>query len=130
MSHLSGRPTIMTGEVIHKLEEAFAMGCSDREACLFADIASATLYNFQSANPDFIERKALLKENPILLARQEVIKGFKDNPDHSLRFLERRKKDEFSLRHELTGSEGGPIVTIDAGKNPYNGEAKKFLPDT
>ena len=56
------RPTVMTPEVIAKLEEAFAWGCSDIEACLWADIAPKTLYVYQEKNPEFAQRKAALKE--------------------------------------------------------------------
>lgn len=102
----AGRPSVMTSEVINKLEQAFMMGCSDKEACLYANISPATLYNYQQEVPEFLERKELLKESCILLARQEVIKGLKNNPDHALRFLERKKKDEFGLRTEHQHSGG------------------------
>ncbi len=95
-----GRPSIMTPEIINKLEQAFMLGCSDLEACLFADIGKSTLYNYQDANPDFLERKEKLKENPILVARTSVISGLNNDPDLALRFLERRKKDEFSTKTE------------------------------
>lgn len=99
-----GRPSIVTSEVIQKLEQAFSLGCTDLEACIFAGISKSTLYNFQGENAEFLERKELLKETPVLLARQEVIKGLRNNPDHALRFLERRKKDEFSLKQEFQHS--------------------------
>lgn len=95
-----GRPTSMTTEVIDKLEYAFSLGCSDNEACLHAGIAPATLYKYQEENPKFTERKHLLKDSPIFLARQSVLKGLKDDPDLALKFLERRKKDEFSTKTE------------------------------
>jgi hypothetical protein len=100
------RPTVMTPEVIAKLEEAFAWGCSDREACLWADIAPATLYNHQEAHPEFLERKEALKDTPIMLARKSVLKGIKSNPDLALKLLERKLKGEYSLRQELTGADG------------------------
>lgn len=51
----TGRPTVMTAEVIRKLHEAFCVGATDIEACSFAEIAPQTLYNFQKENPDFLE---------------------------------------------------------------------------
>lgn len=92
----AGRPTVMTPETINKLEEAFALGCTDREACLFAGITPPTLYDYQKLNPDFLTRKELLKENPVLLARTSVVNGLSGDPDLALKFLERKKKDEFS----------------------------------
>ncbi len=94
------RPTIMTKDVIDKLEYAFSLGCSDNEACLHADIAIQTLYKYQERTPQFLERKHKLKDSPIFIARQSVIKGMKNDPDLALKFLERRKKNEFSTKTE------------------------------
>lgn len=106
-----GRPTIMTDLTLQKLKEAFAFGCTDEEACYYAEIGKSTLYNYQNDNPEFLEQKEALKQRPILLARQEVIKGLTGNPELALKFLERKKKDEFSLRSEITGKDGKDIVT-------------------
>lgn len=103
-----GRPTIMTPEIISKLEEVFAIGGSDNEACFYAGIGKSTLYNYQQEHPEFVERKEALKERPILKARQTVVKSL-DDADMALKYLERKKKDEFSIRTEFTGQNGGPI---------------------
>lgn len=94
------RPTVMTPEVIAKLEEAFAWGCTDIEACLWANIASPTLYLYQEKHPEFIERKNALKETPVLKARKAVTGAFSKDPKLALQYLERKKKDEFSLKTE------------------------------
>ena len=41
-----GRPTVMTDETIHKLEEVFALDGTVEEACMFADIGKSTYYDF------------------------------------------------------------------------------------
>jgi len=107
-----GRPTVMTPEVIEKLESAFLLGCTDNEACFIADISPAALYQYQEANPIFTERKLLLKENQIYLARESVAKGIKRDPKLALSFLERKLKSEFSLRTELTGADGKDLTPI------------------
>lgn len=96
-----GRPTVMSDEVLRKLNEAFAFGASDKEACFYADIAPATLYKYQDVHPEFVERKDLLKERPILLARQSVIRGLENDPHLSLKYLERKRRKEFALRQEV-----------------------------
>lgn len=107
------RPTVMTPEVIDKLEEAFAWGCTDIEACLHAGIARQTLYKYQEVHPEFIDRKEAIKNTPYLLARGAVIKAFKKDPKLALSYLERKKKDEFSLRSEVTGADGKDLkVTL------------------
>lgn len=106
-----GRPSVFDNpETLRKLEEAFAMGCTDTEACLYADIAPSTLYKYQVENPDFVERKQQLKENPILLARQTVINDL-ENPETAKWFLERKRKDEFASRQEITGEKGKNLLT-------------------
>jgi len=37
----------------------------------------------------------------VLLARQELIKGIKGNPEMALKYLERKRKNEFSLKQEI-----------------------------
>ena len=56
----------MTETVVGKLEEAFLMGCTDLEACLFAGINRNLLYDYQKKNPEFHDRKEQLKQNPFL----------------------------------------------------------------
>lgn len=115
------RPTVMTPEVIAKLEEAFAWGCTDREACLWAEIAEPTLYLYQEKHPEFIDRKNSLKETPILLARKSVVTRLKQDSRLSMDYLSRKKKDEFSQRSEITGKDGQPVLPI------LGGMAKKEL---
>lgn len=67
------RPTVMTDDVLRKLEEAFLMGCTDIEACLFAGIGERTLYDYCDANPEFSQRKAMLKTNPAIKARKLIM---------------------------------------------------------
>lgn len=100
----------MTPDTLNKLEEVFALGGSDLEACFYAGISRQTLYNYQHDHPEFVERKEELKEQPILKARRSVLNGIQDDPELALRFLERRKKAEFSLRTEITGEDGKPLI--------------------
>lgn len=105
-----GRPTSMTDEVVQKLEEAFLMGCTDIEACFYANIAKQTLYTYQELNPEFKDRKEELKANPIFLARKSVITGVQNDSDLALKFLERKCKDEFSLKSETKTEHSGSVA--------------------
>lgn len=104
-----GRPRKIDEAVLRKLEEAFGLGSTDAEACFYADIAPSTLYAYEKENPEFSERKKALKERPILLARRTVVNALETDYNHALRYLERKKRDEFSLRSELTGKDGKPL---------------------
>jgi hypothetical protein len=117
-----GRPTVMTEEVIRKLERVFSYGASDREASLYAGITPATLYKYCNEHPEFSERKELLKDKPILRAREIVITGMEEDPSLAFKYLERKRKEEFAVRTELTGKEGDAIQHDVLGE-----EAKKRL---
>ena len=104
-----GRPTVMTRELVNKLEEVFALGGTDAEACLYAGISRQTLYDYQTKNPEFIDRKELLKENPFLKARRTIIKSL-DNPHDAQWFMERKNKKEFAQRTEITDADGKPFT--------------------
>jgi len=97
-------------DVVKKLEEAFALGCTDLEACLYADISKAAFYMYQSKHPAFLDRKELLKERPVLQARNSVINAMKRDGNLALKFLERKRKSEFALRTELTGKDGADLL--------------------
>lgn len=98
----TGRHTIMTTETVSKLREAFLMGYSDREACIYADIGLQTLYDYQRNNPGFSELKEGYKINPILLAKKTMFNALeKGDIKVALWYLERKAKNEFSTRSEL-----------------------------
>lgn len=103
-----GQPTKMTEKVLGLLKNAFLMGCSDREACLVAEIDPDTLYEYQKRNPEYAEQKAMWKDNPTVKARKTVYESL-DDKKTARWYLERKKKKEFSTRSELTGEDGGPI---------------------
>ncbi len=98
-----GRPTKMTPETVKKLELAFAIGCTDVEACLFADITRQTLTSYQNRNPKFFDRKQQLKKMPILQARTKVVEDIQGDSGTAKWYLERKCKDEF-----------GPVNKIEA----------------
>lgn len=90
-----GRPTKITPVVLAKLESAFAIGCSDVEACVFAGISRDCLYDYIKKTPDFADKKETLKQNPILKAKQTVFDNLGDNKTAQW-YLERKCKAEFS----------------------------------
>lgn len=110
MAHAGGRPTKMTELTLKKLEEAFAMGCSDTEACLYADISHQTLYTYQGDNPEFLERKNKLKETPVLLARQSVLNGMREDPKLAMDYLKNKRSDEFNTKQNVDSNQNVKIV--------------------
>lgn len=116
-----GRPTVMTPETIARLEDGFLAGLSDREACLFANIAPSTLYAYCEENPDFSERKELLKEEVKLQAKLNIknaITGEKRDLDTSKWYTERKDRS-FSLKQELEHSGALQINIVSYGENDH-----------
>lgn len=106
----TGRPTKLTPETILLLEQAFSMGCSDLEACVHANIGKTSLYNFQAEHPEFVERKELLKEKLVLKARSVIANALNNKDENTAKwYLEKKKKNEFGNRTEITGANGEPI---------------------
>ncbi len=97
----AGRPTKMTDEVVKKLIACFSNGFSDQLACDHVGIDKVTLYNYCDKHPEFSTIKERLKKNPVAAATLNIVKAI-DNGDvkASQWYLERKCKDEFSLRTE------------------------------
>lgn len=100
-----GRPTVMTDAVVKKLEEAFALGCSDLEACLFAGISKPTLYAYCEANPSFSDRRAALKTNPVLKARKVVMDAVEDGDVNTAKWLVEKHDGKAKQAVEHSGGE-------------------------
>ncbi len=113
-----GRPEVITPEILERLRHAFAIGCTDEEACAYAKVPTSTFYDYQKRHPDFSEEKERLKQEPILKAKNTIVQSLNDVKDAQW-YLERKKKDEFSTRSEFTGEDGKEIVVkvIDYGDN-------------
>lgn len=91
-----GRPAVMTEARLRKLENAFLFGFSDREACQYAEIALSTLYKYCKENPDFSERKELLKLEPKMRAKIKLVQAIESGDMKTIRwYLERKASDEF-----------------------------------
>ena len=95
-----GQPTKMTVLVIDKLKQAFAFDATVEEACSYAEIAKQTYYTFIKSHPKILDEFQAQREKPVLIARQSVINKMKEDGHLALKYLERKKKDEFSLRSE------------------------------
>lgn len=105
-----GRPSVMTNAMIGKLEMLFAQGLSDREACLIANINPSTLYDYCNENPDFSERKELLKEKVKIKAKLNVAQAIENEDiDMSKWYLERKAKEEFSAKQIIDADVSGDV---------------------
>ncbi len=109
-----GRRTVMTPEVIEKLEQAFMRSLSDLDACFYAGIGKTALYDYQKEHPEFTERKHALRNLPSVKARANIVTEIdKGDTEASMWWLERKEKQEFSTRNELTGADGEPLKPVE-----------------
>jgi len=79
----------MTPTIIQKLEDAFTNAFSDVQACAYVGISTTTLFHYETANPEFRKRKAMLKLRPDIRAKQTVVHNL-GNAFDAWRWLERR----------------------------------------
>lgn len=100
-----GRPTVMTDDVLNKLRSAFSYGCTDEEACVVAGISHQTLYSFIQNNPDFLEERNNLKLQPIIAARQMIVKNISKDLNHARWYATKKLGKEFgdklNIEHEV-----------------------------
>lgn len=68
----------MTKYTLHKLRYAFSLGCTDREACVFAGISRMTMYRYQHWNPDFCDQKQGWQDLIVIYSRRVIAEAIKE----------------------------------------------------
>lgn len=96
-----GRPTNFTHEVLQKLEDAFSWGCTDSEACCYANISVRSLYDYCAANEAFSHRKEQLKDMPTMRARRIIDASLKDNDLNTANRVIDRKEGQ-KIKQDIT----------------------------
>lgn len=104
-----GRPSLFTQMTYERLRTAFLMGCNKEQAAAYAEISKQTLYSYINSNPDFAQEIEKWMQNPLIKAKSTIYNDL-SNPDTAKWYLERKLKDEFSTRQEMTGTDGEPFI--------------------
>ena len=91
----------MTEETLRKLEYGFAKGLTDNQACLFADIAPSTLYLYIEKNPEFSERKELLKQNVKIKAKMNIAESIESGNLYDSKWYLEKTDKEFANKQEI-----------------------------
>lgn len=115
-----GRPTVFTPDVLHKLNDAFMNAFSDRMACLYAGISERALYDYCEANPEFAQRKEVLKDTPNLVAQKTLVGDLTNTS--GARWWAEKKMPEFMPKTKITHD--GKIET-----NPEQSAAARAIAD-
>ena len=110
-----GRPTVMTEEIVSKLEYGFMKGLNVTECCHYADISRTTFYDYLEKNPEFSNRIEELKSSPSTRAKLNIVEAIENgDADLSKWWLERRNKDEFSTKQEVSADvKDNVTITIE-----------------
>ncbi len=109
-----GRPSLDTPEVRRKIEEAAALDASPGEIAFYADISRDTYYEILKKDPVFADRITKLREKPVLMARQRVIKGVNESYSNAIDYLKRKKRLEFGDSVDVTTKgDALPLQTIN-----------------
>lgn len=99
-----GRPTVMTPEVLRKLEDAYLSDACHLEAAIFAGIPESTLHDYRKKHPEFSERIEKLRGMTGLKAKVNLRKSVEEGDKHDSKWwLERRDKD-FKPKQDHSGS--------------------------
>lgn len=121
------RPTKLTQANITELEKRFRDGATTLEA-IDGILAESSYFKYLKDNEEFSERMSLAREYITEIARGVVARRIKKgDPDVAKWWLERKKKDEFSTRAELTGKDGEQLMPMPilggASKEGGDGES-------
>lgn len=100
MGQPRGQPPKIDEKMLEKLENAFAQGFTNEEACLSVGISYKTLWRYEQENPEFRERKKLLKSNVTIRAKKSLMKHLPERPDLAFKILERMQPDEYSDKNK------------------------------
>lgn len=118
------KPKLDNPETVKKLEHAFALDCSIPEACFYAWISKQSYYDLLIYKPELVDRFAWLRQKPVLTARTTVVNACKDNPELALKYLERKRKDEFSVKSVVDNT---MTISIKDIENATDEELSKIL---
>lgn len=109
-------------KIIQSLQSYLELGFSRNKACGFIGLTPSNLCNWTNAD-ESLEMKIQSWENAInKLAMQNMVssinregKDFESRMENTKWWLERKMKEDFSLRTETTGANGGPqVVNLSA----------------
>ena len=117
-----GRPSVLTPTVIDKLVHAFEHGYTKTQAFRYSGISKDTYYGAIKTHEEFADKMRRAQDHLGLKARDVVAAAIKSEDVKTAKWwLERKAKDEYSLRHEATGAGGGAVKVAAAnGTKPVS----------
>lgn len=118
-------------EVLKVLEPFFKLGCNVAKACEYAGISRTTVQTWIEQDEELRLKVEAWQKELSARARENWAKKLEEGDYNASRdWLERKDKDEFSQRTELTGSEGKDLFLPSEEEKKLANEALKSLNDT
>lgn len=84
--------TKLTPEVIKELEKYFTYGLTDEQACYKVGIGTTTFYNYCRENPEFADKRNILKDDVIINAKILVAEKIKDKDESFTKMVYTQEK--------------------------------------
>lgn len=102
-------------QIISDLKAMFQRDATVEEACRFADINPDTYYVWRKASEEFARHMDLAQDHIFTKAKDNLTAAIQDGDKETSRWLlERRRKQAYGTRTELTGADG---EKLDNGVN-------------
>jgi hypothetical protein len=109
-----GRPTVLSDTVREKILLALRMGAFREVACRVAGIHPSTLCRWMQREDEpyasFAREVEEAEAAVEVRASHVLLEGAEKDPILAMRWLERRHKDRWAARNEVTGREGAPVA--------------------
>ncbi len=115
-----------TPEVIAKLEHAFTIDSTVIEACCYANISETTYHRWCSENEQLRERFKAMQSQLVLKARQAISDNLEDVSTAKW-YLERKRKNEFSLKQEIQQTEVNGSEYLEALRQRMSNNSDSLL---
>lgn len=93
---------------VERLISSYKIQSTDKEACYYAGITINQLKYFRKTHAEFSSIKEACRQSLFLKAREAIAREIPRNPEFALKFMERKKREEFGLRQEVRNNK--PVI--------------------
>ena len=96
-----GRPTVIDGNAVLRLETAFALGCNRKEALMFSGVSKDAYFRLLQRQPEYRERFEQLRQTPVLMAKRNVAMAIAAGDLAVSKWYLEKRCPEYSARAQL-----------------------------
>ena len=121
------RPTLITDDVVAKLEEMFRIDATCGEACTHAGISYDAYNERMNKDPVFRQRMESAQAFPFLVAKKTIIKAINEgNGELALKVLKSRQREIYyeKQKNETDLTTGGQPFNVTSAISPSNAITK------